>query len=54
MQAIQYTLSQKYKHSEFLQVKVKFQAYPNAEDINIVRLPAWRPGRYQQIGRAHV
>lgn len=42
-----YHLSQKYPHSEFLQVEITFQVNKPQSTPLSLRLPAWRPGRYQ-------
>ena len=41
-----YYFSQKYPHSEFLQVRSHFNLSSQADET-LVFLPAWRPGRYQ-------
>ena len=41
---IHYRLSQKFPHDSFLQVEIKIKP---AEPIFKMKLPAWRPGRYQ-------
>ncbi|PTB94063.1 hypothetical protein C9994_12445, partial [Marivirga lumbricoides] len=41
-----YQLSQKYPHSEFLQIQITFKNTQKSSPLSI-RLPAWRPGRYQ-------
>jgi predicted metalloprotease with PDZ domain len=41
-----YYFSQKYPHSEFLQVRFHFNLSSQADET-LVFLPAWRPGRYQ-------
>ncbi len=42
-----YQLSQKHPHSEFLQVEITFTELAKNTSPLFVRLPAWRPGRYQ-------
>ncbi|MBK6266675.1 M61 family metallopeptidase [Marivirga sp. S37H4] len=42
-----YHLSQKYPHSEFLQVEVTFTEIARNSLSVSARLPTWRPGRYQ-------